>query len=177
MMTRHTAYIGVGSNLGDRRAYLYEAVDRLHRHASVAVERCSSIYETAPVGLTEQPHFLNMAVAVSTALSPHELLELMLEMEQQLGRVRTVRYGPRTIDLDLLMYGNLTIDSERLALPHPRMNERGFVLIPLLDIIASGDGPPDAHQLRSALERAEGKEDIVLWQTTDWRCASGRFAN
>ena len=176
-MTRHTAYIGVGSNLGDRRAYLYEAVGRLNAHEFITVERCSSIYETAPVGLTEQPHFLNMAIAVSTELSPDKLLELLLETEQQLGRIRTVRYGPRTIDLDLLMYADITVDTERLELPHPRMCERGFVLIPLLDIIAPGDGPPDESQLRSALERAEGKEDIVLWQTTDWRCASGRFAN
>ena len=134
-----TAYIGLGSNMGDRLGYLEAAIKALHAKPDIRVLRCSSVYETAPVGLTEQPHFLNMVIEVATELTPHQLLETMLAAELELGRVRDVRWGPRTIDLDLLVYGDVSLKTDELELPHPRMTGRGFVLMPLADIASAMD--------------------------------------
>src|SRR5690349_20809793 len=123
---RVTAYIGLGSNIGDREQLLLEAVRRLDECPGIGVIRCSHIYETDPIGYTEQPAFLNMAAAVHTSLSPEALLGRMKQVEQQLGRTREIRWGPRTIDLDLLLYGNRRLTTEELILPHPRMLERAF---------------------------------------------------
>src|SRR5690554_1182723 len=170
------AHIGLGSNLGNRQQYLYEAVESLHRHPAVSVKRCSSLYETAPVGMVDQPYFLNMVVVVSTVLEPLALLELLLHVEQSLGRVRDVRWGPRTIDLDLLTYGHLTLQDERLELPHPRMQERAFVWIPLVEIWEK-DEVPNQLSIVQAYNCAEGKEDVHLWRKTNWHSESGHFAN
>jgi 2-amino-4-hydroxy-6-hydroxymethyldihydropteridine diphosphokinase len=174
-----TAYIGLGSNLGDRFGQLKTAVTRLHAHTGIRVARCSSVYETAPVGLTEQPHFLNMAIEVETTLPPLDLLDVLLGVEQSMGRVRTVRWGPRTIDLDLLVYGDAEMRTDRLELPHPRMEERAFVLVPLLELCdAKADGGHKARdRWRKALDTAEGKDEVRLWTTTNWRSESGRFEN
>mgnify|MGYP000471757405 CR=1 FL=1 len=169
-------YIGLGSNLGDRQQYIYQAVESIHRHPSVTVERCSSLYETAPVGLTDQPYFLNMVIAARTDLNPLELLELLLQVEQTLGRVRDVRWGPRTIDLDLLIYGHVSMQGDRLELPHPRMQERAFVLIPLVEIWEL-DEVPNGLSILQAYDHTDGKEDVHLWLKTNWRSESGRFAN
>jgi 2-amino-4-hydroxy-6-hydroxymethyldihydropteridine diphosphokinase len=171
-----TAYIGLGSNLGDRQQHIYSAVESLHRHRAVSVQRCSSLYETAPVGLLDQPYFLNMVIAVQSSLRPSELLDLLLETEQRLGRVRDIRWGPRTIDLDLLLYGDVDQHDDHLELPHPRMKERAFVLIPLLEI----GGPEEVTGYESflqALESIDRKEDVHLWLKTNWRSEFGRFAN
>ncbi len=176
--TASTAYIGLGSNLGDRRAYLLGAVEQLHRQPAVEVLRCSSMYETAPVGLKEQPDYLNMAVAVRTPLQPAQLLGLMLEIERSLGRVRDVRWGPRTIDLDLLIYGQQTLQTAELELPHPRIRERAFVLIPLLEIFRESDRTLlELPEWNEALRVVEGKEDVRLWLRTNWRSEFGRFEN
>lgn len=193
-MRETTAYIGLGSNLGDRFRYLTAAIMQLHALGGVRVTRCSSVYETAPVGLKEQPPFLNMAIEVATSLPPLDLLEAMLAVERSLGRVRTVRWGPRTIDLDLLVYGDVRMRTERLELPHPRMLERAFVLVPLLELcdgrgLAGGDAAGEPRDMRPAaarkerdawrraLDTAEGKEDVRLWKTITWRSESGRFEN
>ncbi len=170
------AYIGLGSNLGDRQLYIYRGVESLHRHPLLTVERCSSLYETAPVGLTDQPYFLNMVVMVRTELNPLELLDLLLQVEQSLGRVRDIRWGPRTIDLDLLIYGNMSVQADRLELPHPRMRERAFVLIPLIEIWEQ-DEVPDHSSILQAYEYTDGKEDVHLWLKTNWRSELGRFVN
>lgn len=131
-MTREvTAYIGLGSNLGDRLGYLQTAVARLHDMAGVRVTRVSRIYETAPVGVIDQPDFLNLVAEVRTVLSPEAVLDVLLSVERSLHRVRLVRWGPRTIDLDLLLYGEETINLSSLTVPHPRMTERAFVMVPL----------------------------------------------
>lgn len=176
MNDRTSAYICLGSNLGDRRQFLFSAVERLHAHSGVEVVRSSAIYETAPVGFTEQPYFLNMVIAIRTSLDPFTLLRLMLETERQLGRVRDIRFGPRTIDLDLLLYGKEKMMTEQLELPHPRMRERAFVLVPLMEIV-NPDEVADGASLRDALEAADGKEEVQLWQKTNWRSEFGRFEN
>lgn len=127
-----SAFIALGANLGDRIATLQSAVSRIG--ALGTIEAISSVYETDPVGYLDQPQFLNAVLQLSTALRPVELLDLLLEVEAELGRVRTFANAPRAIDLDLLLYGDEVMTTERLVLPHPRMLERGFVLVPLAEI-------------------------------------------
>jgi 2-amino-4-hydroxy-6-hydroxymethyldihydropteridine diphosphokinase len=131
-----TAYLGLGSNLGDRLAKLASAVEALAAQAGIRVARSSRVYETDPLGGPTQPEFLNAVVEVETDLAPRELLEACGRVETELGRVRDERWGPRTIDVDLLTYGEETIDEPDLVVPHPRMHERAFVLVPLAELDA-----------------------------------------
>ena len=132
-MTR--AYVGLGANLGDREATIERALELLAEEEGVAVVAVSALRETEPVGVTEQPRFLNGAVALETALSAQVLLETLLGIERSLGRVRTgARWGPRTIDLDLLVYGSEVLDEPGLHVPHPRLHERRFALEPLAEL-------------------------------------------
>jgi 2-amino-4-hydroxy-6-hydroxymethyldihydropteridine diphosphokinase len=129
------AYLALGSNLGDRLAALQQAVDVLDARAGIEVVRSSRVYETEPVG-PPQPPYLNAVVEVHTDLEPRELLKECLAIEDELGRVRAERWGPRTIDIDVLTYDAREITEPDLVVPHPRMHERGFVLIPLSDLTA-----------------------------------------
>ncbi|HEY3208996.1 MAG TPA: 2-amino-4-hydroxy-6-hydroxymethyldihydropteridine diphosphokinase [Actinomycetota bacterium] len=126
-------FVGLGSNLGDRLANLQEAVDRLGKTPGVHVIQTSRVYETDPVG-PAQPDYLNAVVMVETSLSARELLEACLGVERAMGRERRERWGPRNIDLDVLGYGREQIDEPGLQVPHPRMHERAFVLVPLLEL-------------------------------------------
>jgi 2-amino-4-hydroxy-6-hydroxymethyldihydropteridine diphosphokinase len=128
------AYVGLGANLGPREVTLLRAVDLLGVADGVEVVEVSRLRETEPFGVAGQPPFLNGAVAVETRLGPRELLDLLLEIERSLGRVRTERWGPRTIDLDLLAYGDEIVDEPGLRVPHPRLAERRFALEPLVDL-------------------------------------------
>jgi 2-amino-4-hydroxy-6-hydroxymethyldihydropteridine diphosphokinase len=129
------AYIGLGSNLGDREATIRRALELLSAGDDIEVTAVSSLEETDPVGYEDQPRFLNGAAALRTELPPRELLERLLDVERQLGRIRTgPRFGPRTIDLDLLLYGQESIDEPGLRIPHPRLAERRFVLEPLVEL-------------------------------------------
>ena len=127
------AYLGLGSNLGDRLANLQRAVDLLDATPGIRVERTSSVYETDPVG-PPQPDYLNAVAELRTTLTARALLEACLAVEQALGRVRDERWGPRTLDVDVLTYGDERIDEPGLTVPHPRMHERAFVLIPLREL-------------------------------------------
>ncbi len=128
------AYLGLGSNLGDRLANLSTAVELLKAHPEVRIIRASSLYETAPVGYLDQPWFLNAVVECQTTLDPRELLEVCLEVERTMGRVRRIKWGPRNIDIDLLLYEDQTLSEDGLEVPHPRMTERLFVLLPLEEL-------------------------------------------
>jgi 2-amino-4-hydroxy-6-hydroxymethyldihydropteridine diphosphokinase len=129
------AYLALGSNLGDRASYLQAALNSLRQHPHIDLRQVSSFWETAPVGGPEgQSAYLNAAAIVSTILTPQELLQLLLEIERQHGRLRAERFGPRTLDLDLLLYEELRLQEQDLILPHPRMHERTFVLGPLAEI-------------------------------------------
>jgi 2-amino-4-hydroxy-6-hydroxymethyldihydropteridine diphosphokinase len=123
-----TCYIGVGSNLGDRRAHIDAAIKKLGEDAQIKVRRVSSIYETDPVGGVPQGRFLNGVIEIETSHASRKLLERLNAIEETLGRKRTVKNGPRTIDLDILYYGDETISEEDLTVPHPRIKEREFVL-------------------------------------------------
>jgi 2-amino-4-hydroxy-6-hydroxymethyldihydropteridine diphosphokinase len=150
-----TACIGLGSNQGDRRDSLRRAVEMLAAVPGVEVVRQSSLYETAPVGGPPgQGPYLNAAVIIRTTLPPRDLLAVLLDVEARLGRVRTVRDGPRTIDLDLLLYGDFVLDTPELVVPHPRLHERLFVLEPLAEVAPGGVHPrlqQSVAQLRAAL--------------------------
>ena len=159
------AFISIGSNIGDRLDHLKGAIRALHSHEGISVLSVSSIYETAPVGYTEQADFLNLAIGLETELGAHELLAVCQEIEQELGRVRDIRWGPRTVDLDILLYNNEVIEAEGLEVPHPRMHERAFVLVPLLEI-APAIGHPATGKLYSE-EVAVHDEGVVLWQKVD----------
>jgi 2-amino-4-hydroxy-6-hydroxymethyldihydropteridine diphosphokinase len=129
------AYVGLGANLGDREATLRRAVALLDEVPGVEVVALSTLRETDPVGLLQQPRFLNGAAAVETDLEPRELLDALLEVERRLGRVRDgLRWGPRTVDLDLLVYDDLAVDEPGLTVPHPRLHERRFALEPLAEL-------------------------------------------
>lgn len=136
-------YLSLGSNLGDRKAQLQEAVRLLQTNPSISNIKMSSIYETAPVGYLDQHAFLNLVIRLETSLSPLELLDICQEIEQALHRERLVRWGPRTVDLDVLLYGQEQLATERLTIPHPRMYERAFVLVPLQELMPSLILPED----------------------------------
>jgi 2-amino-4-hydroxy-6-hydroxymethyldihydropteridine diphosphokinase len=128
------AYVGLGANIGPREVTLLRAVDLLAEADDVEVLAVSQLRETDPVGMVDQPGFLNGAVRIDTSLPPRALLELLLRIEQSLGRVREERWGPRTVDLDLLVYGDLIVDEPGLRVPHPRLHERRFALEPLAEL-------------------------------------------
>ena len=132
------AYLGIGTNLGDRLTRLQAAVDGLAAAPGVTVVAVSPVYETDPVGGPEQPDFLNAVVEVDTTCSARELLELGQRLEAEAERVREVRWGPRTLDVDVLFHGDARIDEPDLVVPHPRWSERGFVCVPLADLGCPG---------------------------------------
>lgn len=128
------AYLSIGSNLGNRGDYLQAAVEKLDSHNGIEIYKVSSIYETEPWGLTEQPAFWNQALEIETQLEPLELLKICQDVENTLGRERTLRWGPRTIDIDILLYGDMLCELPELTLPHPHMEARAFVMEPLKEI-------------------------------------------
>lgn len=129
-----TAFLSLGSNLGDRLGNLRRAVDKIEESGRIEAKGISPVYETEPVGRQDQGWFLNLVLRVQTSLEPLALLERLLSVEVGMGRTREKESGPRNIDLDILLYDDRTVDSERLTIPHPRMQERRFVLVPLAQI-------------------------------------------
>jgi len=161
----HIAVIGLGSNLGDRRWYLECARDLLA--AAGPLEAISPIYETEPVDTTDQPDFLNQVVVLRTAHAPLELLRLCLAIERALGRTRSLPKGPRTIDLDLLLYDDLCLDivdqGDRLTIPHPRLHERRFVLVPLCDLLPAGIHPVLGKSFAELLAEVNDPARVTRW--------------
>jgi 2-amino-4-hydroxy-6-hydroxymethyldihydropteridine diphosphokinase len=155
-----TIYLALGSNLGDRRAHIAAAVARLA--PAVAVERVSSLYETEPAYVLDQPRFLNAALRGRTALEPAALLTLLKRIERELGRSAGVRYGPRVIDLDILLYGDQALTTEVLTIPHPRMAERPFVLVPLAEIAPDLTPPGWTTTVGALAQVVRGHGDVLV---------------
>jgi 2-amino-4-hydroxy-6-hydroxymethyldihydropteridine diphosphokinase len=129
------AVLGLGGNVGEPRKQLRAAVDLLAENPAIKVEAVSPLYETPPWGNPDQPRFLNAAVRIDTGLSAHELLSAVLDVERRLGRERLHRWGPRTIDIDILLFGSVEVAEPGLRIPHPRLPERAFALMPLLSVM------------------------------------------
>lgn len=170
-------YIAFGTNIGDRVQHLQQALFALQQHREISVETVSSIYETDPVGYVDQQQFLNMAAEINTTLPPDHLLSLMQEIEVKQGREREIKWGPRTIDLDILLYNQLNIDTEDLIIPHPRMLERGFVLIPLYEINPDVHIPGCIDTLSALIDQIPGKEGVRLWKQNSGEGKFGLFVS
>jgi len=151
-----TVYLGLGSNVGDREATLQAAIDELHSR-EVCVRRLSSVYETEPMDLRGQRWFLNLVAEVQTDLFPLQLLARTAKIEQHLGRRRMVAKGPRTIDIDILLYGNFVVRMPNLVIPHERLGERRFVLLPLLELTPDLRDPVSRRPLRDLLAEVSGQ--------------------
>ncbi len=177
-----TAYLGLGSNLGRREDNLAQAIRQLGRARSytantegqpdnatqceaetLKVLRASSVYETAPWGLEDQPDFLNCVVEISTALSPAELLDRAKEVEQEMGRLPGPRFGPRVIDVDILLYGNIVVDQPDLQIPHPRLHLRAFALIPLDELDPRLTHPTLRVTVAELAAKVGGLEGVKVW--------------
>ena len=152
-MPKHVAYIALGANLGQREKNIAAALNALQRTRGVAVDAVSSLFETDPIGgPPDQPKFINAAAKLTTDLAPHRLLAVLLQIEQSLGRRRGERWGPREIDLDILLYDDLVISEDGLSIPHPLMHERRFVIEPLAEIAPGAIHPTLALSAKEILD-------------------------
>jgi 2-amino-4-hydroxy-6-hydroxymethyldihydropteridine diphosphokinase len=156
------AYIALGANLGDRLATLQHAAILLAESPAIELLAASSAWDTAPVGPPDQPRYLNAAVAVRTTLGPRAVLETLLEIERRFGRVRSgSQWTARTLDLDIIIFGNAILAEPDLALPHPRFRERAFVLLPLAEIAPEARDPVTGESVESLLRACPGRSDAV----------------
>ena len=156
------AYLSVGSNMGDKELNILRAIGEIGKLPSTAIFSLSSFYETTPVGVSDQPDFCNAAVAIKTALKPAELLDKLLEIETKVfKRKRDLKWGPRSIDLDILLYNDELIDTQKLKIPHPEMINRKFVLIPLAEIASSVLHPIEKRSIKELLDLVVSDEKVT----------------
>ncbi len=165
----HLAYIGFGSNIGDRLKHIQNAIHALSKTSGITLQAISSIYKTAPVGYETQGEFLNGVVVIQTNLSPLSLLHTLKDIETAVGRQHRIRWGPREIDLDLLIYGDLCLQAEKLTVPHPEMHLRRFVLAPLVEIAPKLVHPIFQETVQTLLDRLD--DDKSATQTTFTLCS------
>lgn len=169
--------IGLGSNMGERDQNLQQALGLLEMDGTIRIFKISSIYETAPFGVMDQEDFLNMVVAVETELSPEKLLHKCQAVENAMGRIRTRRWGPRIIDLDLLIYHTVQMQTDNLTLPHPGIGQRAFVLIPMRDVVMRCPLPGGLtiDSLLAGLSE-KTKQEVRLWKKVEWDSTIKCFA-
>ncbi len=160
-----TSYLGLGANIGDRRKNLETALELLSEKLQIV--RVSSLYDTAPVGEIDQPRFLNMVCEVYTILTPAELLELAKSIEMKLGRKRSRRNAPRTIDIDILFYGDRIIETPEVVIPHPRLTKRAFVLVPMAEIAPGFVHPVNGKTIEELMRVVGGKEGVIKVEEKD----------
>ncbi|MGH2443370.1 MAG: 2-amino-4-hydroxy-6-hydroxymethyldihydropteridine diphosphokinase [Chloroflexota bacterium] len=151
-------YLSMGSNLGDRENNLRSALRDLA--PGIGISGVSSVYETAPVGVTDQPPFLNVAVSAKTGLEPQPLLKALQVIEQEVGRRPTYRWGPRIVDIDILLYGDLVLETPDLVIPHPRMHQRAFVLVPLAEIAPDLRHPVIGKSMSELAQEVAGRDSV-----------------
>ncbi len=159
-----SAYIGLGSNSGKRLENLEKGIKLLENLDSLKVIKKSSIYLTEPVGYENQPWFLNMVIEVKTDLSPSELLERLLKAEKKIGKGKKIKNGPRKIDLDLLLYDDRIIQTEKLTLPHPQLHKRRFVLVPLVEVSKNKTHPLKRKRFFTLLKELKDKKKVKLFK-------------
>ena len=160
-MNRVTGYLGFGTNLGDRKKNLAQAVNNLNDRPDLAVLRTSGIYETKPWGLTGQPKFLNMVAEIATSISPGELLERVKKLELYMGRESGPRFGPRLIDIDILLFEDQVVDEPDLTIPHASLHLRAFVLVPLAELAPELVHPVMGVNIDHLAENVDGLEGVV----------------
>ncbi len=177
MMNNHTSYIGIGSNMGDREEYIRRSLQLLEDDKNIIIGNCSPIYETLPYGDVPQDDFLNMVVQVRTSLLPEELLEVTQGIEQKLERKRTIRWGPRTIDLDILLFDDKIIKLENLMIPHPELTKRLFVIKPLRNINANQTIPGTDQIIDDVYNTFKEHKGVRLWKQNNGAGESGLFEN
>ncbi len=160
-----TAYLGLGANLGEREIQLARATHLLAESSAVQISRSSSIYQTTPWGYLEQPDFLNSVLEIETTLEPVPLLELTQSIERLIGRQLGIRFGPRLIDIDILLYGeqSLRLEEPDLQIPHPRMHLRAFVLVPLAELAPGLILPNFSARVKELRDGVDGKEGVKIW--------------
>ncbi len=158
-----TTYLGLGGNLGDRLAALTQALRLLDATPGMRRIARSSVYETEPWGVADQPNFLNLVAGFETTLDPADLLAVCQSVEATVGRTASYRWGPRLIDVDILLYGEqvVNLDAPDLQIPHPRLRQRAFVLAPLAEIAPDATLPPDGTTVRTLLDGVDGKDGVV----------------
>jgi 2-amino-4-hydroxy-6-hydroxymethyldihydropteridine diphosphokinase len=160
----NTAYLLLGTNIGNRLAHLKEAVRNLQTFAELV--QTSSIYETAAWGKTDQQAFLNQVVEIKTALPAHELMDAILAVERSMGRIREERYGPRTIDIDILFFGDEVHDSSHITIPHPELPNRRFALVPLAELAANLVHPGTGKSVAQMLDATTDKLEVKKWKSS-----------
>lgn len=155
-------YLGLGSNLGDREDNLLNAIKKISKMKTTAVLKKSDIYETKPVGYLPQDKFLNMVIEIETCLKPYNLLSELLKIESELERKREIKWGPRTIDVDILLFDDLYEDSPKLRIPHERMYERAFVLVPLKEIYPSKT--INGKKIEDLIEKCSDRDGVIFYK-------------
>ena len=157
----HVTYIGFGSNIGDRLVHIQNAIHALSKTEGIILQKISSVYKTDPVGYEAQAQFLNGVAAIQTHLPPLSLLHILKDIETAIGRQHRIRWGPREIDLDILVYGDLCLQTEKLVIPHPEMHLRHFVLVPLAEIAPDLVHPVFQETIHALLENLEDDKSVV----------------
>ncbi len=163
-MTQSIVFLGLGANIGNRVKALKEAERLISEIDGILVVSSASLYETEPVGIVDQPSFINSALKIKTALYPTELLGRLKEIEREMGRVDTIRWGPRIIDIDILLFGNIVINKKGLTIPHPEMAKRAFVLVPLSEIAPNVIHPVLAKSIRELVDDLGDVTDVRMWK-------------
>jgi len=166
-MIHKNIFLGLGSNVGDRLVNLESAIEKLNKLPGTAVLACSSVYESAPIGYLAQNDFLNMVARISTKFSPEQFFKNTQELEHDLGRIRKVRWGPRTIDIDILFWRESVISTDSLKIPHPEAENRKFVLVPLNEIAPDFLMPPNGCRVSEILENMADKNNIELYRAKE----------
>ncbi len=166
-MEEAECYLSLGSNLGDRLGYIRKAADSISKISGVTVARLSSVYETDPFGVTNQPRFLNTAVGLTTSLPPSELLGALKATETSLGRVRRERWREREIDIDIVFYDQMLLESDELTIPHPGAHLRRFVLLPIAEIAPEFIHPVFNKSVRQLLDACGDKSEIRLYRQAE----------
>ena len=166
-MIHKNVFLGLGSNVGDRLENLESALEKIGELPGTAVSALSSVYESAPVGYLNQNNFLNMIARISTKFSPEQFFKNTQKIEHDLGRTRKTRWGPRTIDIDILFWGDSVISTNSLKIPHPEAENRRFVLLPLCEIAPDFLMPPNGHRVSKVLENIVDENKIELYRAKD----------